>query len=325
MQLFRSGGWYRAMRIPAIAAVGEAVVAVAVGRLRNSDHGPSDLLIRRSADGGATWSQRRVLERGWWRTTDNPTLIVDGAGRIHLFFQVGYRRLFQHTSVDGGVTWGARIDRTEVVASVGWGRMAPGPGAGARLRGGRLVLPVWGGPAATRGSMTRTLFSDDDGETWGVGDVVVRGFGTTSEATVAATSDGGAVMSVRQSRSHARVFSWSADGIAWSEPVAVEELYEPVCHAALVAVGERVAFVNPDSRAAERSLPGGRGPRENLTLRWSSDGGRTWGEPVVVDPGPSAYASAVSAGDGVHLLWEHGMRHGSWYWPAGIRYERIRG
>ena len=318
MELFRSGGWYRAVRIPAIAAVGDVVVALAVGRLRNSDHGPSDLLIRRSADGGATWSRSQVLERGWWRTTDNPTVVVDGRGRIHLFFQVGYRRLFQRTSMDAGVTWRARIDRTEVV---GWGRVAPGPGTGARLVDGRLVVPVWG--SSGRGSQTTTIVSDDDGETWTAGEVVTRAFGSTSEATVAATPDGGAVMSVRQSEVPSRIVSWSADGVSWSKAVAVEELYEPVCHAALVAVGDRVAFVNPDSRDAPRTLSGGRGPRENLTLRWSSDGGRTWGSRVVVDPGPSAYTSAASSGDGVHLLWEHGMRHGSWYWPTGIQYVRV--
>src|SRR4051794_15611003 len=119
VELFRAGRGYRAVRIPAIAAVDTQHLAViAVGRRRISDFGPSDLLIRTSNDGGTSWTPRRTLVRGMFRTVDNPTLLVDPAtGYVHLFFQSSYRHLWHRVSRDAGRTFLPRIDLTEVVRS----------------------------------------------------------------------------------------------------------------------------------------------------------------------------------------------------------------
>lgn len=339
-ELFQSGGRYRAVRIPAIAVVDERhLVVVAVGRHWISDWGPSDLLIRRSEDGGATWTPQRVLIRGWWRTIDNPTLLVDPAsGELHLFFQAGYRRLWQRTSRDAGATFGRAIDRSAAVraaSTAGFAirRFAPGPGSGAALTGGRLVVPVWAAAGRRhRPSATLTIVSDDRGRSWRPGDLVSGPGGrypNPSEATVAPTPDGGAVLSFRQRAVRNRVFNWSADGATgWSEPRPAPELFEPVCHAALASVsgGELLAFVNPDSRASTTpALRDGKAPRENLTLRWSADSGRTWGAVTVIDPGPSGYAAlAADPAGGIHVVWEHGRLPGTAVWPTSIAHRHLR-
>lgn len=195
--LFVAGRGYRAVRIPAIAALdSRRIVVVAVGRRRVSDWGPSDLLIRRSDDGGGSWSAREVLERGWWRTVDNPTLVVDRMGTLHLLFQVGYRRLLHRRSVDGGRTFSDPVDLSAVLAAIpereGFvpRRFAPGPGAGALLPSGRLVVPVWASSARGRRhhpSATLTILSDDDGMTWSAGDYVAfpgDGIRSASEAAI---------------------------------------------------------------------------------------------------------------------------------------------
>jgi sialidase-1 len=272
-----------------------------------------------------------VLVRGWWRTVDNPTLVVDRLGRVHLFYQAGYRRLWQRTSTDGGVTFGPRVERSDVVRAASTStfatrRFAPGPGAGAMLASGRLVIPVWAASGVRhRPSVTLTIVSDDDGMSWQPGELVAgpRGpFPNPSEAAVA-SSPGGVVITFRQRAVRSRVFAWSADGATgWSEPVAAPELFEPVSHAAVVATGDRLAFLNPDSRGSVTPmLPDGKAPRENLTLRWSEDDGHSWGEPTVIDAGPSGYVAAASDGSGgLHVLWESGRLAGTALWPTSIEY-----
>ncbi len=341
--LFASGRGYRAVRIPAIAAVdGRRLVVVAVGRRFVSDFGPSDLVIRTSDDGGATWAPARVLVRGWWRTVDNPTLVVDPAsGALHLLFQTRYRRLWQRTSVDGGATWAPRVDRTPVVRAASTEgfrvrQLAPGPGAGVALTGGRLVVPVWAASGRRhKPSATLTIVSDDGGSTWQPGELVAGPDGrypNPSEASLAPLPDGGAVITFRQRRVRSRVFSWSPDGATgWSEPRPAPEVFEPVCHAALAAVGDDglLAFANPDSRhSSTPALRDGKSPREKLTLRWSHDGGRTWDAGAVVDAGPSGYSALAAASGGagaaaVHVVWEHGRLPRTALWPTGIRFQTL--
>ncbi len=68
----------------------------------------------------------------------------------------------------------------------------------------------------------------------------------------------------------------------------------------------------------------GKSPRENLTLRWSRDDGRSWGDPTVIDPGPSGYASLAADSSGaLHVVWERGLLPGTAVWPTSIAYARM--
>ncbi|OQC58030.1 MAG: Sialidase precursor [Bacteroidetes bacterium ADurb.Bin013] len=70
---------------------------------------------------------------------------------------------------------------------------------------------------------------------------------------------------------------------------------DPGCNAGLARVGERLFFSNPDS--PDR--------RENLTLRMSDDGGKTWSEGKTICAGSSAYSSlTVLLGGDVGVLYE---------------------
>ena len=72
-------------------------------------------------------------------------------------------------------------------------------------------------------------------------------------------------------------------------------LADPGCNAGLARVGERLFFSNPDS--PDR--------RENLTLRVSDDGGKTWSEGKTICAGNSAYSSlTVLSGGNVGVLYE---------------------
>jgi len=339
IELFSAGRGYRAVRIPAIAALdAERLVVVAVGRRRISDWGPSDLLIRRSDDGGATWSTSEPLVRGWCRTVDNPTLVVDRTGVLHLLYQVGYRRLLHRRSTDGGRTFAPAVDLTAVLTGVpergGFvpRRFAPGPGAGALLLSGRLVVPVWASSARGRRhrpSATLTIVSDDDGMTWASGDYAAIAGGpvrNASEAAITALPTGGVLLGIRQKGNPHRVFTSSADGATgWSAPVFADELFEPICHAALATVDGSVYFVNPDSRDSARPrLRDGKAVRENLTLVRSDDGGATWGQRIVIDTGPAGYSALAATPGALHLVYERGELPRAALWPTSITYRRIR-
>lgn len=280
-------------------------------------------MLRRSEDGGRTWTRARTVQPGWGRTIDNPTLLVDPAtASLHLFFHQGYRRLWQRISSDGGRTFGPRSEVTDAVRAAPGARfpiagMAPGPGAGAVLASGRLVVPVWISSRFGRGdSDVTTIVSDDHGATWVPGEVIAPGHLTgTSEAAIAALPSGAALLSLRQRAVPNRVLVRSADGAAgWSDPREAAELTETVCHAGLAALpGGSLAVVNPDG-------PG----RTRVTVRWSDDEGASWRDPVVLDPGPSGYAALAPAGpDAVHVLWEHGRRRRTRFWPTTLRYALV--
>jgi sialidase-1 len=335
-ELFRNGRGYRAVRIPAIAAVdSRRLVAFAVGRWLISDHGPSDLLVRTSPDGGSTWTPQRPIVRGWWwRTVDNPTVVVDRAGSLHLIYQESYRRLLYRVSPDAGATWSEPTDITGAAAASGAlsiERLAPGPGAGVRLASARLVVPLWVGSGRRSGpTASLTIFSDDDGTTWQAGELIAGpggAFANPSETALAALPDGTVLASLRQGADRRRVFSRSPDGAsAWSALEPSEHLFEPGSHAALAALtGGLVVFGNPDSRASHTPpLRDGKRTRENLTLRISRDAGSTWGEQAVLDPGPAGYlALAADGSGGLHALWEHGRRPGTALWPTSIVYQRV--
>jgi sialidase-1 len=81
-----------------------------------------------------------------------------------------------------------------------------------------------------------------------------------------------------------RMVARSRDGgLTWGEPVEDAALVEPVCQGSLLRFGRKLLlFSNPASTK-----------RENLTVRVSRDGGRSWYGAQVVHRGPAAYSNLV--------------------------------
>lgn len=348
--LFTAGdAGYAAYRIPAIVVTPQQTVLVAAeGRKNNrGDWGLIDLFVRRSPDSGRTWEPARPLvtqqdlpadirwnpattgkaERPPGFTISNATWIADTVrGRTLFLFCVEYMRCFVIESSDGGVSFSPpreitnAFDAFRTRDNYAWRVIATGPGHGAQLASGRLVVPVWistaDGPNPHHPSVSATIYSDDGGTTWHAGEIAAgRGDDVPdpSETAIVEAAPGKVLLNFRnESPRNRRAVAVSANGATgWSRPQFDDTLIEPVCMASLARLADgTLVFSNPATLEPIPSRPTAvNRRRQNLGLRTSRDGGATWSEPLVLEPGPSAYSDLAVAPDGsVLCFYEHGEK-----------------
>lgn len=333
----RDGG-YETYRIPGLVVTPRgSVLAYASARVSPGDWSDIDVVMRRSTDGGQTWSASRVLVGDTKGVTDNPVAIADAqTGAVHFLFQHDYERCYYMRSDDDGKSFSKPVDITDVFEKFrpeyDWHVIAPGVGHALQLKSGRLLVPVWmstGVPLgphqrAHRPSAVATIYSDDHGKTWNRGAIVLnttQEWPNPSESMAVQLSDGRVMLNIRnESSRRRRLVSISPDGISnWSKPQFDEQLFEPICAASIIAAPQLGAdnrplllFSNPDS---EQIAGNGKMPytaRQFLTVRTSTDDGKTWATKKLIDPGVTGYSDLAVAPDGtIFILYESGSVNGS--------------
>ena len=181
-------GRYHTFRIPGMVVAGNGTILLfAEGRRgdgsdpRRDEHAPIDLVMRRSADLGATWEPLVVIESGFrpdGRLLDyaDPTPVLDRlTGKVFLFYGQwpdiapitvahgqdpdsgdGNHVVWVRSSSDHGKTWSERKqveypdEPGETEDGLFWRQAEPGPGHGIQLRwqgsgserNGRLLIPA---------------------------------------------------------------------------------------------------------------------------------------------------------------------------------------
>lgn len=321
---------YHTYRIPAIVvATNGTALAFCEGRKNSrSDSGQIDLLLKRSTDGGKTWSAQQVIWSDDTNTCGNPVPVVDQTtGIVWLLMtwnlgvdkeaQILYqqardtRRVFVTHSSDNGLTWTKPQEITSAVKKPEWGWYATGPANGIQLmrsvHRGRLVIPANHSTLTTSTqSITRShiIFSDDHGKTWQLGGIEEE---MTNESTVVELSNGDLLHNMRSyHKKNRRAVATSKDGGATWSPVKLDDaLIEPVCQGSILRgtwpvnrEKSRILFSNPASTK-----------RENLTVRLSYDEGATWAHSKVIHAGPAAYSCLTMLPDrSVGCLFECGAK-----------------
>lgn len=349
--LFRIGDdpAYRRYHIPGLVVTAKGtVLAWCEARKTDGDWADIRILLRRSTDDGKTWSEAKSIAAVdgpvsknpfslALKNTDpktvtynNPVLIAGRDGTVHMLFSLEYMRCFYQRSADDGVSWSQPVEITKSFEAFrkhyDWKVLATGPNHSIQLRTGRLVVPVWlstgTGGNAHRPSVTATIYSDDAGKTWLAGDIAVpntEAWINPNETVALELADGRVMLNVRsESRAHRRLVVTSPDGATgWSTPQFDDALLEPICMAGLVRydhAGQRLLlFSNPHNlnRADGKAEPGKGRDRRNVSVKASSDEGRTWTTGKSLEPGPSAYSdlAVTKAGTILCLYGRAGKPH----------------
>ena len=320
-------------RIPGLATTPRGtLIAVFDIRHKSSTDLPGDVDVgaMRSTDDGRTWSaMRRVMDfdaaepgsRG--NGVGDPAILVatnTGTVFVTALWSKGNRawhnsgpgltpdetgQLVIAKSTDDGVSWSKPVNITAQVKRPEWRLCFQGPGNGIQLRDGTLVFP-----AQFKGSnnVPHSCFiaSSDHGATWKISPPAIPGEPPTSESAIAELSDGSLLLSMRnESKSGRRAWArWQWKGNLWAGQWGKHwlALPDPTCMASLIRHPRgTLLFSNPNH--ARR--------RVGMTVRASTDDGRTWNEGMRLDARPSAYSCMTVLRDGrVGILYETGEKSG---------------
>ena len=310
-ELFTSGfGGYHTYRIPALVVAPDgSVLAICEGRRASThDWGEINIVLRRSADNGATWQSMQVVAAQGDDTIGNPCALVDrDTGAVWLVFCKNNDEVFVTHSMDNGASWSAPREISNDVKPPGWTWYASGPGHGIQLSNGRLVVPCDHSEGTRHHSVfyrSHVIYSDDHGARWELGGVLDAG---TDECEVIETRPGSVYATMRNADGNAntRLFARSEDGgITWTDAREVDDVVDPICQASIVGLAD------PASHGEKRMLfasPAGT-VRENMTIRLSYDEGETWTVSKVLFPGLAGYSDLAVLPDGtICCLYERGV------------------
>ena len=332
--LFSAGDdGYANFRIPGVCVApgGVALAHTEARRGRGGDWDDSDLLMRRSLDGGLNWEPPSLLVRGadyGSGPVHNCNTLVDGEnGRLHLSFCSGYARAFTMVSDDDGASFSEPVEITPTFEQFrpeyDWGVLAIGLPNGIRLRGGRLLYPVWLSISKTRAHRPNrcgVIFSDDEGQTWQRGQLVPDVVPSLNECCAIELEDGRVLLNMRNGAGvRRRVISVSADGGGeWATPWLDPALLEPTCQGTLFRYSggdqgrSRVLFSNPHNvEGVDSKGSGNLRRRRNLSVKLSYDDCRSWPVDRVIEAGNSGYSALAVAPDGdILCVFERGRRGG---------------
>ena len=328
-----------AYRIPGLVTTKKGTL-VGVYDIRRKDsrdlQGDIDVGVSRSTDGGLTWGPMIIaMDMGEWgglpqdvNGIGDPCVLVDEVtGDLLLFaawthggkageaawwsagsgFGPGETpQLMMTRSTDDGLTWSEPVNLTRQVKKEEWNFTFQGPGRGITMEDGTLVLPFQH-QEADRTPAAGIIYSRDRGRTWQIHEYAKI---NTTESQVAEVEPGVLMLNMRDNRGTGRAVYVTRDlGRTWEPHVSDMDLVEPVCMASLLKVRAADNVLGRDLLLF--SNPAHPSERRDITIRLSTDGGRTWTSKVLLDEGRGWGYSCLTMIDRetVGILYESSEAH----------------
>lgn len=323
--VFESGtDGYKSFRIPAIVSLPDGqLLAFCEGRVNGAgDFGDIDIVMKRSADNGQTWSSLQVVAEYGNQQLCNPAPVVDLSdpdypnGRVFLFYNTGnnheseilkgkgIKYCMYKTSADGGITWSQAVDITMQVHrpfqpeidpkfnfSQDWRYYANTPGHAMQFQSGKYEGRIFVAANHSAGDpqkgaahyVAHGYYTDDHGKTFKIGNSL--NLSGSNESMAAELSNNRLMMNSRNQRGDvkARIVSISSDGGAsWDTTYFDHNLIDPVCQGSILNIGKKKG-----KNILAFCNAADTKNRNNLTLRVSFDEGNKWTKIISVYKGLS--------------------------------------
>ncbi|XP_070538721.1 sialidase-1-like [Ptychodera flava] len=323
---------YKHYRIPILTSTPNGdLLAFVEGRktINDTDTRKKTIFMRRSADKGETWDPPVDLLHA---TNSKPgyynlgTIVVDKInGSLLLLFSYcafwncspnKFPTVYMLRSNNWGLNWTKPLNLASSNPGLKNISFIPGPGVGIQKMyepyRGRLISC---GHTRAKNNLQvamRCIVSDDHGMTWRVAGGLVsipyrsphcdKDF-EINESQLVELPDGSLLVNSRNEYHFdckCRITSRSIDGaetFPWTQVQVDRNLADPSCQGSTILQGRTLLFSNPSNP----------NHRHNMTVKWSTDYGRTWDGALIINPADSAY-SCLSPIDEKHvgLLYEKG-------------------
>ena len=323
---------HKIYRIPAIISLpNQNLIAFAEGRVNGSDDfGDVNLVMKRSKDFGFTWSELKMLVDYDSLQAGNPAPVVDmfdpdyPEGVIYLFFNTGnnheydirmnrgVREVWVMKSFDLGETWEEPENITEqthhpnnpafnpaYTSQEDWRHYANTPGHAFQFQEGKYKGRIFVAANHSKGDpkdnfseyQAHGFFTDDHGKTYGISESI--SYPGSNESIAAELPNDRMIMSIRNQKGDVRqrILAFSSDGgETWDSEEFEDELPDPVCQGSIISLTDskgRFTLVHANNSDTAN--------RNNLTVKFSYDEGKTWPKSMLIDgvedPGKSAYTA----------------------------------
>ena len=287
-------------------------MAFCEGRVNGSgDFGDINIVLKKSTDGGATWSALSTVIDYNNLQAGNPAPVVDltdpryPAGRIFLFYNTGnndeysmrmgkgIREVWYVTSIDEGATWSAPVNITAQVHrpnqpginkaysfNEDWRSYANTPGHATQFLTGMYKGRIYVAANHSSGPPQKNFedynahafYTDNHGESFSLANSII--LPGSNEATAAPLSNGKLILNARNQAGTVRYryVAYSNDGGAsWQENYFDTSLVDPVCEGSILEIGQKKGKTILAFCNAADAKK-----RDNLTLRISYDEGKNW-------------------------------------------------